>query len=116
RRAEPRDCAIVLAPIERILVPVLRHGAALIMDNLAGNKGAAARDGVEAAGAERRSLPPESPDLTPVENAFSTLRALLRKAACRTRDALSGAVGVALDVFTPGDCRNDFTAAGYKPE
>jgi transposase len=73
-------------------------------------------------GSQRRSPdrgPPRrltySPDFNPIENAFSKLKALMRKAAARTRDALWAAVGAALNAFTPDECRNYFTAAGYEP-
>jgi transposase len=74
------------------------------------------RQAIEAAGAELRFLPPYSPDFNPIENAFSKLKALLRKAAARTRDVLCTAVADALDAFSPDECANYFTAAGYEPE
>lgn len=86
------------------------------MDNLGSHKGAAVREAIEAAGAELRFLPAYSPDLNPIENAFSKLKALLRKAATRTRDALWAAVAEAIDAFTPAECANYFTATGYEPE
>ena len=88
----------------------------VIMDNLGSHKGAAVRAAIEAAGAELRFLPPYSPDFNPIENAFSKLKALLRKAAARTRDTLWTAVADALDAFSPDECANYFTAAGYEPE
>ena len=112
----PINGEIFLAYVQRVLGPVLRPGDIVIMDNLGSHKGAAVRAAIEAAGAELCFLPPYSPDLNPIENAFSKLKALLRKAACRTRDALWDAVGAALDSFTPEECRNYFTAAGYEPE
>jgi transposase len=102
--------------VERVLVPTLRPGDIVVMDNLGSHKGAAVRAAIEAAGAELRFLPPYSPDFNPIENAFSKLKALLRKAAARTRDALWTAVADALDAFTPDECGNYFTAAGYEPE
>lgn len=97
-------------------MPTLRPGDVVIMDNLGSHKGAAVREAIGAAGAELRFLPPYSPDFNPIENAFAKLKALLRKAAARTRDALRNAVGTALDAFTPDECRNFLTAAAYEPE
>lgn len=105
-----------LAYVGQVLVPTLGPGDVVIMDNLGSHKGAAVRQAIEAAGAELRFLPPYSPDFNPIENAFAKLKALLRKAAARTRDALWSAVGTALDAFTQDECRNLFTAAGYEPE
>jgi transposase len=73
------------------------------------------REAIEAAGATLRFLPPYSPDFNPIENAVAKLKALLRKAAARTRNDLWAAVGTALDAFTPAECRNYFTTAGYEP-
>jgi transposase len=105
-----------LAYVRQVLVPTLSHGDVVIMDNLGSHKGAAVRAAIEAAGAELRFLPPYSPDLNPIENAFAKLKALLRTAAARTRDALWAAVGTAIDAFTHNEARNYFTAAGYEPE
>ncbi len=112
----PVNGEIFLAYVQRVLVPTLRPGDIVIMDNPGSHKGAAVREAIEAAGAELRFLPPYSPDFNPIENAFSKLKALLRKAAARTRDALWDAVAYAIDAFTPGECANYFTAAGYEPE
>ena len=86
------------------------------MDNLGCHKSAAVRTAIEAAGAELRFLPPYSPDFNPIEMAFSKLKALLRKAAARTRDALWETVGSLIDAFNPQECENYFEAAGYEPE
>ena len=112
----PVNGEIFLAYVQRVLVPALRPGDIVIMDNLASHKGTAVREAIEAAGAELRFLPPYSPDFNPIENAFSKLKALLRKAAARTRDVLWDAVAHAIDAFTPVECANYFTAAGYEPE
>ena len=74
------------------------------------------REAIRAAGASLLNLPPYSPDLNPIENAFSKLKAILRKAAARTIDALWDAIRDALPRFTPQDCASYFTAAGYEPE
>jgi transposase len=105
-----------LAYVRQVLVPTLRPGDMVIMDNLGSHKGTAVREAIEATGAGLRFLPPYSPDFNPIENAFAKLKALLRKVAARTRDALRAAVGAALDAFTPDECRNYFVAAGYEPE
>ncbi|MHB8286248.1 MAG: transposase, partial [Caulobacteraceae bacterium] len=70
----------------------------------------------EAVGARLLFLPAYSPDFNPIENAFSKLKALLRKAAARTVDQLWRAIGTAIDAISPNDCANYFTAAGYEPE
>ena len=75
-----------LAYVRQVLVPTLRPGDTVIMDNLGSHKGAAVYEAIEAAGSRLRFLPPYSPDFNPIENAFAKLKALLRKAAARTRD------------------------------
>lgn len=105
-----------LAYVEQVLVPTLRPGDVVIMDNLASHKTEAVREAIEAAGAELRFLPPYSPDFNPIENAFAKLKALLRKVAARTRDALWSAVADAIEAFPPAECANFFTAAGYEPD
>ena len=102
--------------VERVLVPTLRPGDIVVMDNLGSHKGAAVREAIEATGAELRFLPPYSPDFNPIENAFPKLKALLRKAAARTGNALWTAVADALDAFSSDECAKYFTAAGYEPE
>jgi transposase len=105
-----------LAYVRQVLVPTLRTGDVVIMDNLGSHKNAAVREAIEGAGAELRFLPPYSPDFNPIENAFAKLKALLRKVAARTRDALWNAVAPAIGAFTPAECANYFTATGYEPE
>jgi transposase len=99
--------------VAKVLAPELRPGDVVIMDNLASHKGTRVRDLIEAAGASLRYLPPYSPDFNPIENAFAKLKALLRKAAERTVDALWAAIGHLIDAFTPAECANYFAAAGY---
>jgi transposase len=96
--------------------PTLRPGDIVILDNLPAHKGAAVREAIQAAGATLRFLPPYSPDFNPIENAFSKLKALLRKAATRTIDALWDAIRDALPQFSPQECASYFTAAGYEPD
>jgi len=104
------------AYIEQVLVPTLHRGDTVIMDNLPAHKGAEVRWAIEAAGATLRYLPPYSPDFNPIENAFSKLKAILRKAAARTIENLWDVIRDALPQFTPKDCANYFTAAGYEPD
>jgi DDE superfamily endonuclease len=87
----------------------------VILDNLSSHKGARVRALIEAAGASLLSLPPDSPDFNPIENAFAKLKALLRKAAERTVEGLWTAIGRRIDVFTPIECANYFAAAEYDP-
>ena len=86
------------------------------MDNLASHKGRAVRAAIEAVGAMLLYLPPYSPDFNPIENAFSKLKALLRKAAESTVDALWDTIGALIPVFTAIECANFFAAAGYEPD
>lgn len=100
----------------QVLVPTLRPGDVVIMDNLSVHKRPAVREAIEAAGARLLFLPPYSPDFNPIEFAFSKLKALLRAAAERTKDALWDAVAWAIERITPQDSANMFTATGYEPE
>ena len=86
------------------------------MDNLGSHKGADVREAIEAVGAKLLYLPPYSPDFNPIENAFSKLKALLRKAAERTVDALWDRIGALFGEFSPQECANFFAAAGYEPD
>jgi transposase len=103
------------AYVDQVLVPDLRQGDIVIMDNLGSHKGLGVREAIEAAGAKLLFLPPYSPDFNPIENAFSKLKALLRKAAERTVDGLWDVIGRLLNAFTPQECANYFAAAGYDP-
>jgi transposase len=102
--------------VEKVLVPELRPGDIVVMDNLSSHKGPRTRELIEAAGASLLFLPPYSPDFNPIENAFSKLKALLRKAAERTIDGLWSAIGRIADLFTPTECANYLSACGYDPE
>jgi transposase len=112
----PMNRAAFQAYIEQVLVPTLRRGDTVIMDNLPAHKGTDVRRAIEAAGATLRYLPPYSPDFNPIENAFSKLKAALRKAAARTIDHLWDVIRDVLPLFTPEECANYFTAAGYEPD
>ena len=102
-----------LAYVEQVLVPELRPGDIVIMDNLGSHNGADVRATIEGAGARLLFLPPYSPDFNPIENAFAKLKALLRAAAERSVDALWQRIGELIEHFTPNECANDFAAAGY---
>lgn len=99
--------------VEQVLVPTLRPGDIVIMDNLGSHKGKAVRHAIRAAGARLLFLPKYSPDLNPIEQLFAKLKHLLRKAAARTVDAVCVAIGQLLDSFTPQECANYFDNAGY---
>ena len=105
--------AAFLAYVEQVLVPALRPGDIVVMDNLPAHRSAAVRDAIREAGAELRFLPPYSPDFNPIEMAFSKLKASLKRRAARTVDELWDAIGEATDNFTPTECQNYFAAAGY---
>ncbi len=102
--------------VEKVLVPELRRGDIVVMDNLSSHKGPRVRQLIEAAGAELLFLPPYSPDFNPIENAFAKMKALLRKAAERSVEGLSAAIGRIVEMFTPQECANYFAAAGYDPK
>lgn len=112
----PMNGPAFLAYTEQVLAPELRPGDIVVMDNLPSHKIGGVREAIERAGARLLFLPPYSPDFNPIEMAFSKLKALLRKAAARTVNDLWAAVAECLSAFTPGECRNYFTAAGYDPE
>lgn len=104
------------AYVEQVLVPSLKPGDIVVMDNLPAHKPPAIREAIEHAGAQLRLLPPCSPDFNPVEMAFSKIKALLKKNAARTVTALWGAIRDAINAVTPNDRRGFFTAAGYEPD
>jgi transposase len=104
---------LFLAYVERVLVPELRAGDVVVMDNLSSHKAAGVRRAIEAAGGRVLYLPPYSPDLNPIENAFSKLKRLLRAAAERTVEGLWRTIGRLIDRFAPGECRNYFRHCGY---
>ena len=104
------------AYVDQVLVPELRLGDIVVMDNLSSHKGPAVRAAIEAAGARLLYLPPYSPDFNPIEMAFSKLKALLRKAAERTVEGLWSAIGRLIDTVQPDECAHFFTAAGYEPD
>lgn len=104
------------AYVERVLAPTLAPGDVVIMDNLPAHKAAGVRDAIEAAGAVLRYLPPYSPDVNPIENAFAKLKAMMRAKAERTIAALWNAASSIIQLFSPAECANYFKAAGYEPD
>lgn len=102
-----------LAYVEQILAPTLAAGDIVILDNLGSHKGKAVRRAIRATGAKLFFLPPYSPDLNPIEQVFAKLKTLLRKADERTVEATWRRIGQLLDRFTPAECANYLTNAGY---
>ncbi|MBR9971806.1 transposase [Magnetospirillum sp. J10] len=94
-------------------MPTLAPGDIVIMDNLGSHKVAGIREAIEAAGATVRYLPPYSPDLNPIEQVFSKLKAILRRIAARSVDALWRAIASAIDEFLPDECTNYIKNSGY---
>jgi len=112
----PMNGDAFLAYVQQVLVPELKPGDTVIMDNLPAHKVTGVRQTIEAADARLIYLPPYSPDFNPIEMAFSKIKALLRKAAARTIPELWDVIAESLDQFTPDENRNYFAAAGYDPE
>jgi transposase len=104
---------LFVAYVEQVLVPTLKAGDVVILDNLSSHKRAEAKQRIEACGASLVFLPAYSPDLNPIEMAFSKLKAILRKAKERTVEGLNRAIFAALEGFTPEECANFLAAAGY---
>ncbi len=100
----------------QVLIPKLRPGDVVIMDNLSSHKRASVRERIKAAGATLRFLPPYSPDFNPIKKAFSKLKAMLRKAEERTVGGLWDLIGKLVDIFKPTKCANYFASGGYHPE
>lgn len=99
--------------VEQFLVPTLKPGDVVIMDNLGSHKGPSVRKAVRSAGAKLLFLPPYSPDLNPIEQVFAKLKLLLRKAAERSLEATWRSVGNLLDAFPPHKCAKYFRNSGY---
>jgi transposase len=109
----PIDGRSFLAYVEQMLVPALRPGDVVIMDNLGSHKRQAIRRTVRAVGAKLLFLPAYSPDLNPIEQLFAKLKTLLRKLDARTVEATWRGIGQLLNTFTPSECANYFRKAGY---
>lgn len=99
--------------VEQVLVPTLKPGDIVVMDNLGSHKSRAVRDAIRSAGARRLFLPAYSPDLNPIEQVFSKLKTLLRKARARTCEAVGNAIGQILSRFASDECANYFRNSGY---
>jgi transposase len=101
--------------VEKVLLPTLRHGDIVIMDNLGSHRGKIIRKLIRSAGAKLFLLPKYSPDLNPIEQVFAKLKHLLRKAAARTLETVCAAIGELLGAFTKNECANYFKNSGYEP-
>ena len=110
----PIDSPRFLAYIEQVLVPTLRPGDVIVLDNLAVHKQPEVRTAIEGAGAALRFLPPYSPDFNPIELAFAKLKAFLRAARPRSFEQVCGLIATALGFFSPDECRNYVRHCGYR--
>jgi transposase len=110
---QPINGVTFLAWVEQFLAPTLGPGDIVILDNLASHKRPAVRAAVRATGARLLFLPPYSPDLNPIEQAFAKLKHLLRAAAERTKEATWRRIGTLLDAFPPDECANYLRNSGY---
>ena len=110
----PIDNDSFRAYVEQVLVPTLRRGDVVVLDNLAVHKQPEVHAAIEAAGARIRFLPPYSPDFNPIEMAFAKLKAFLRAARPRTFDHVTALTAAALALFTPAECRNYIRHCGYR--
>ena len=110
----PMTGAWFRAYVEQMLAPALSPGDVVVMDNLAAHKVAGVREAIQAVGASVLYLPPYSPDLNPIEQLFAKLKAMLRSAAARTKDALWTTIGQALDAFPQAECQNYLAHCGYE--
>jgi transposase len=111
----PMTGAAFRAYVEQALVPALQPGDVVVMDNLAAHKVAGIEEAIALAGASLLYLPPYSPDLNPIEQLIAQLKALLRMAAARTKEALWATTGQLLDLILPSECRNYLANSGYEP-
>ena len=100
--------------VEQLLAPTLRSGQIIVVDNLSAHKGERVRELIEARGCELLYLPPYSPDFNPIEEAFSKIKGLLRKAQARSREALVEALGRAISAVSAMDARGFFKHSGYR--
>jgi transposase len=109
----PIDAESFLAWVTQFLVPDLRPGDIVVMDNLSSHKGRAVRQAIRAAGAKLFFLPPYSPDLNPIEQAFSKLKTLLRKQNARTIEQIEKCIAKVIHLLSQTECLNYFREAGY---
>ena len=110
----PIDAMSFQAYVEQVLVPTLRAGDVIVLDNLAVHKQPEVRLAIEAVGAQIRFLPPYRPDFNPIEQAFAKLKAFLRAARPRSFDQVLALVAAAIHLFTPVECRNYIRHSGYR--
>ena len=110
---QPMNAARFEEWVEKCLVPTLSKGDIVVMDNLSSHKGSRVEKLITDAGAQLRYLPPYSPDMNPIEKAYSKLKAFLRKIAERTVAGLMNALDACADIFKPAECANYFKACGY---
>ena len=110
----PVNGQLFLAWVRESLVPALKPGQIVIMDNLGSHRGKAVRQAIRQAGAKLLFLPKYSPDLNPIEQVFSKLKHLLRKAQARSYEAILAAIGEILGTFTPQECTNYLKNCGYE--
>ncbi len=110
------DGEMFTAYVRTLLAPCLMPGDIVIMDNLPAHKVSAARQAIQAAGATLLFLPPYSPDFNPVEKAINQIKAFLKKTAARTKEELHEAIAKAIDLVTPQNAKNYFTACGYQAD
>lgn len=111
----PINGSIFLCWVVQFLVPTLRAGDIVVLDNLGSHKGQLVRRAIRDAGAHRLLLPPYSPDLNPIEQVFAKLKTLLRKADERSIHAVWNRIGSLLDQFSSTECTNYISHAGYGP-
>jgi transposase len=108
----PMNRLVFQGYVDWLLVPELRPGDTVIMDNLSSHKSAAVANSIESTGAKLIFLPPYSPDLNPIEKMWSKVKASLRNAAARTKRTLINAIGKAFKQITPRDCAGFFGSVG----
>ena len=108
------DAVTFRAYVEQVLVPTLRRGDVVVLDNLAAHKQPEVRLAIEQAGARVRFLPPYSPDFNPIEQAFAKLKAFLRATRPRSFDDICDVMGRALALFRPDECANYVRHCGYR--
>ena len=101
--------------VDKVLVPTLHPDDIVVMDNLGSHRAKIIRQAIRAVGAKRFFLPKYSPDLNPIEQAFSKVKHLLRKARPRSHEAICTAIAHILQAFTPQECANYFKNSGYEP-
>jgi transposase len=109
----PVNAQSFLTYVTQFLLPTLKPGDIVVMDNLSSHKGKAVREAIRSAGAHRIFLPAYSSDLNPIEQVFSKLKTLLRKARARTFNAVSDSIGELLNQFSSTECANYLRNAGY---